>query len=295
MEATMEIRLLKYFVTIAEEGTISKAAQVLHITQPTLSRQLKELETQLETELFTRNKNHLNLTQAGLFLKSRATEILELTDQTEQEFADQKRELFSGHISIGCIEADNSDTMSLMLEEFIADYPAVTFNIYTGTSDEIVDRLDKGLLDLAILLEPINTDKYHKIVLPRVERWGLLVSDESFLAESKTIKPADLIGIPLMVGRSEVQKLLENWSKKSIDDLNVIGNFNLSFNIISLVARQIGSAVVIEGSPTYLSDTKFIPFAPAVQTNCVLVWRRERETSPVVREFIRYFRKAFEQ
>lgn len=291
----MEIRLLKYFVTIAEEGTISKAAQVLHITQPTLSRQLKELETQLETELFTRNKNHLNLTQAGLFLKSRATEILELTDQTEQEFADQKRELFSGHISIGCIEADNSDTMSLMLEEFIADYPAVTFNIYTGTSDEIVDRLDKGLLDLAILLEPINTDKYHKIVLPRVERWGLLVSDESFLAESKTIKPADLIGIPLMVGRSEVQKLLENWSKKSIDDLNVIGNFNLSFNIISLVARQIGSAVVIEGSPTYLSDTKFIPFAPAVQTNCVLVWRRERETSPVVREFIRYFRKAFEQ
>lgn len=291
----MEIRLLKYFVTIAEEGTVSKAAQVLHITQPTLSRQLKELETQLETELFTRNKNHLNLTQAGLFLKSRATEILELATQTEQEFADQKRQLFSGHISIGCIEADNSDTMSLMLEEFIADYSAVTFNIYTGTSDEIVDRLDKGLLDLAILLEPINTDKYHKIVLPRVERWGLLVSGESFLAESKTIKPEDLTGIPLMVGRSEVQNLLINWSKKPIDDLNIIGNFNLSFNIISLVERQVGSAVVVEGAPTYSSGTKFIPFAPAVQTNCVLVWRRERETSPVVLEFIRYFRKSFEQ
>lgn len=292
----MEIRLLKYFVAIAEEGTVSKAAEVLHITQPTLSRQLKELETQLDTELFTRDKNRLRLTQAGLFLKSRATEILELSDRTEQEFQSQRRQLFSGHISIGCIEADNSDTMSLMLEEFIADYPEVTFNIYTGTSDEIVDRIDKGLLDLAILLEPINTDKYHKIILPRVERWGLLVSDESFLADSKTIKPDDLTGIPLIIsGRSEVQNLLSNWANKSVEAMNVIGNFNLVFNVISLVERQVGSAIGIEGAPTYTSGTKFIPFEPAMKTNCVLAWRKERETSPVVREFIRYFREAFEK
>ncbi|WP_137597772.1 LysR family transcriptional regulator [Paucilactobacillus kaifaensis] len=292
----MEIRLLRYFVTIAEEGSVSKAAEVLHITQPTLSRQLKALETQLETELFTRNKNHLNLTQAGLFLKSRAAEILELADQTEEEFIAQKRQLFSGHISIGCIEADNSDTMSLMLEEFIADYPEVTFSIYTGTSDEIVDRLDKGLLDLAILLEPIDTDKYHKIILPKVERWGLLVSKESFLADSKVVQPKDLVGMPLLIsGRSEVQDLLEKWSHKSISDMNIIGNFNLSFNIISLVERQVGAAVAIEGAPTYAGKTKFVPFEPAVQTKCVLVWRRERETSPVVREFIRYFRQKFEK
>ncbi|WP_010014772.1 LysR family transcriptional regulator, partial [Loigolactobacillus coryniformis] len=146
------------------EGTVSRAAQVLHITQPTLSRQLKELEADLDTELFTRQKNRLQLTEAGLFLKSRAEEILELTAQTQQEFLARKKQLFSGHISIGCVEADNSDTMSLMLEEFIADYPAVTFNIYTETGDDIVERLDKGLIDLAILLEPINTEKYHKIV-----------------------------------------------------------------------------------------------------------------------------------
>ncbi|WP_367297435.1 LysR family transcriptional regulator [Loigolactobacillus coryniformis] len=290
----MEIRLLKYFVTIAEEGTVSRAAQVLHITQPTLSRQLKELEADLDTELFTRQKNHLQLTEAGLFLKSRAEEILELTAQTQQEFLDRKKQLFSGHISIGCVEADNSDTMSLMLEEFIADYPAVTFNIYTETSDDIVERLDKGLIDLAILLEPINTEKYHKIVLPRTERWGLLVSNESFLAESAAIQPVDLIGTPLLVSnRADVQQLIADWAGRPLDELNIIGNFNLSFNIISLVERQIGAAVCIEGAPDYGSATKFIPFAPTVQTNCVLAWRRERETSPVVREFIRYFRTAF--
>lgn len=290
----MEIRLLKYFVNIAEEGTVSRAAQVLHITQPTLSRQLKELEADLDTELFTRQKNRLQLTEAGLFLKSRAEEILELTAQTQQEFLDRKKQLFSGHISIGCVEADNSDTMSLMLEEFIADYPAVTFNIYTETSDDIVERLDKGLIDLAILLEPINTEKYHKIVLPRTERWGLLVSNESFLAESAAIQPVDLIGTPLLVSnRADVQQLVADWAGRPLDELNIIGNFNLSFNIISLVERQIGAAVCIEGAPGYGSATKFIPFAPTVQTNCVLAWRRERETSPVVREFIRYFRTAF--
>ncbi|MFC6170811.1 LysR family transcriptional regulator [Loigolactobacillus jiayinensis] len=290
----MEIRLLKYFVTIAEEGTVSQAAAVLHITQPTLSRQLKELETQLDTELFTRQKNRLQLTAAGLFLKSRAEEILELTEQTQQEFVDRKKQLFSGHITIGCVEADNSDTMSLMLEEFIADYPAVTFNIYTETSDDIVERMDKGLLDLAVLLEPISTEKYHKLVLPRTERWGLLVSKESFLAESDVIRPTDLIGTPLMVsGRTDVQQLVADWAGQPLNKLNIIGNFNLSFNIISLVARQVGAAVSIEGAPTYGAGTKFIPFAPAVQTNCVLAWRRQREMSPVVHEFIRYFRRAF--
>ncbi|MFD0896620.1 LysR family transcriptional regulator [Loigolactobacillus binensis] len=290
----MEIRLLKYFVTIAEEGTVSRAAQVLHITQPTLSRQLKQLETDLDTELFSRAKNHLQLTAAGLFLKSRAEEILALTEQTQQEFVDRKKQLFSGHIALGCVEADNSDTMSRMLEEFIADYPAVTFSIYTETSDDIVDRLDKGLIDLAILLEPINTEKYHKIVLPHTERWGLLVSNEAFLTESQVISPADVIGTPLLIsGRPDVQHLVASWARCPLNKLNIIGNFNLSFNITSLVARQVGAAVCIEGAPNYGSATKFIPFAPAVQTNCVLAWRRERETSPVVREFIRYFRRAF--
>ncbi len=140
----MELRVLRYFYTIAEQGNISQAAAVLHITQPTLSRQLKELEDELKTQLFIRNKRQLTLTDAGLFLKSRAEEILQLTQQTTQEFEDRRSELFSGHISIGCVEADNSDTLAMILEDFVADYPQVTFDIFSGNSEIITDRLDKG-------------------------------------------------------------------------------------------------------------------------------------------------------
>jgi DNA-binding transcriptional LysR family regulator len=292
----MEIRVLRYFWTIAEENSVSKAAEQLHITQPTLSRQLRELETELGTELFTREKNRLKLTEAGLFLKSRAEEILSITQRTEQEFEDQKKLLFSGNISVGCVEADNSDTLSMMLEEFVADYPEVTFNIYTATGDDITDRLDKGLIDLAILLEPVDTAKYNKIVLPRVERWGLLVSNTSFLAEEKVITPDNILGVPLIVSaRPAVQAMLTSWVGEKSDQLNVVGNMNLLFNTIPLVERQVGSALTIEGATTGRigDENKFIPFEPAVTTNCVMVWRKDRVIAPAANEFLKQSKHAF--
>ncbi|GEL15045.1 LysR family transcriptional regulator [Pediococcus cellicola] len=292
----MELRLLRYFWTVADLGNISQAAEQLHITQPTLSRQIRELETELGSPLFTREKNHLELTEAGLFLKSRASEILDLTQATQQAFVDRRRQLFSGHIRIGCVEADNSDTMAMMLEEFIRDYPEVTFTVLTGTSDDIIDRLDKGLVDLAILLEPINTDKYHTLTLPRTERWGLLVAQNSFLAVKPAITPDDLSGIPLMMGaRSEIHQLLSDWTGEPNDNLNVIGYFNLHYNILPLVERQIAAALVIEGATidSNIRKIKFIPLQPEMKTNCVLAWRKNRVLSPVVSELVKRFKQAF--
>lgn len=292
----LELRLLRYFYTIAEEENISRAAEILHITQPTLSRQLRELEQELGTELFIRGRGKLTLTEAGLFLKSRAAEILRLSQQTTQEFEDRKNQLFSGHISIGCVEADNSDTLAMMLEDFVSDYPQVTFNIFSGTSDIIIDQLDKGLVDVAILLEPVNTDKYETLTLPRTETWGMLVARNSFLASKETIQAADLIGTPLMISsRLEVQQLLLDWSHLSKAQLNIVGNFNLSFNVIPLVAHQVAVALMIEGAMTKREneDTIFVPLSPTIQTNCVLVWRRERVLTPVVKRFIEYFETAF--
>lgn len=292
----MELCLLRCFWTVADIGNISKAAEQLHITQPTLSRQIKELESELESPLFTREKNHLELTEAGLFLKSRAAEILDLTQATQQEFVDRRRQLFSGHIRIGCVEADNSDTMAMMLEEFIRDYPEVTFTVLTGTSDDIIDCLDKGLVDLAILLEPINTDKYHTLTLPRTEKWGLLVAQDSFLATKETITPEDLSGVPLMTGaRSEIRSLLSKWTGESTDELNIIGYFNLHFNILPLVERQVAAALVIEGAAIdrKIRKIKFIPLKPEVKTNCVLAWRKNRVLSPVVSELVNRFKQAF--
>lgn len=292
----MEIRTLRYFWTIAEEGTVSKAAEALHIPQPTLSRQIKELEEEFGTELFIRGRRQIQLTEAGMFLKSRAEEILELTQQTSLEFENRKKQLFSGHITIGCIEADNSDTLALILEDFIRDYPQVTFTIYSGTSDDITERLDKGLVDVAVLIKPIATEKYHEIVLPRTEKWGLLVSKASYIAQKDKIVPTDLMGMPLLVsGRPEVQELISKWSKIDYQQLNVVGHYNLTFNVLPLVKRQVAQAFIIEGSTrnTHPDGVKFIPLEPEVNTNCVLVWKRERNLSPVVNKFINYFYHAF--
>lgn len=292
----MELRLLRYFWTIAEEENISRAAEILHVTQPTLSRQLRELETELGTPLFERQNKGLVLTDAGLFLKNRAAEILRLTQQTTQEFADRKSQLFSGHIAVGCVEADNSDTLAMMLEDFVSDYPQVTFHIFSSASDIITDQLDKGLLDVAILLEPVNTDKYATLTLPRTEEWGLLVSQDSFLADRPVIEPADIAGMPLMLSnRPEVQHLLLAWSGLTAAQLNIVGTYNLSFNVLPLVAHQVAAALMIAGalSNRQPADTRFIPLKPAIQTNCVLVWRRDRLMTPVVRAFVRYFQEAF--
>ncbi|VYU62505.1 Hca operon transcriptional activator [Enterococcus casseliflavus] len=293
----MEIRLLKYFYTIAEEGTISQAAEVLHITQPTLSRQLKELEDELGTALFTRDNRKMVLTEAGRFLKSRAEEILSLTDQTMQAFEDRKKHLFSGHFTIGCVEADNSDTLSLMLEEFINDYPDVRFHIHSGTGDDISDRLEKGLLDLAILIEPIEIEKYEKIVLPRKETWGFLTSADSFLAHKEEITPEDIKGVPLLISkRPEVQQMFSQWSKTSVEELPIVDTYNLIFNVFSLVENHVGSALTVSGAVGQRRNEaiKFLPLVPQIETSCVLVWKKNRVLSPVVIEFIRRFRDSFQ-
>ncbi|KAF0336577.1 LysR family transcriptional regulator [Pediococcus acidilactici] len=292
----MEIRTLKYFWTIAEEGTISKAAKALHITQPTLSRQLRELENELGTSLFIRGRRKLQLTDAGLFLKTRAEEILQLTQQTNLEFENRRKQLFSGRIAIGCVEADNSDTLALILEKFAQDYPQVTFTVYSGTSDDITTRLDKGLLDVAVLLKPVATEEYGEITLPRTERWGLLVSKDSSWAKKNAIQPADLREMPLFIAqRPEVRQLVTKWSGIDYAQLKVVGNFNLIFNVLALVKRQVGQAFGIEGATAQIrpEGVKFIPLQPEVKTNCVLVWRRERNLTPAVNGFINYFKDAF--
>ncbi|MBO0431521.1 LysR family transcriptional regulator [Enterococcus sp. DIV0660C] len=291
----MEIRLLRYFWTVAQEGNISRAAKLLNITQPTLSRQIRELEEQVGMPLFHREKNQLFLLPEGIFLKERAAEILQLNDKLEQDFSNKRKKQLQGTIVIGCVEADNSDTMAMMLEEMVSDYPDVRFNIVTGTSDDISDRLEKGLLDLVVLLDPITLNDVNVLKLPREERWGFLVSNELFIAKKDKLTPKDIIGFPLLCSnRIEVQKLLTSWSGKPLDQLNIIGNFNLIFNIFSLVENKVGAALTIEGavSKRQLKNSTFIPMEPEVKTNCMLVWK-ERIQTPVVQEFITRFKHAF--
>lgn len=288
----MELRVLRYFWTVADVGTVSAAAEQLYVTQPTLSRQIKELEHELGTELFTRANNRLELTETGILLKSRAAEILTLAQQTEQEFIDLRHESFKGTVHIGSVEASSSERVAAVIEDFIRDYPEVSFSITTGSGDIILDRLDKGLVDVGVLLEPIDTEKYFSHRLPDTEEWGLLVAADSFLAMKDEIVPDDLEGIPLMLSaRPEVEAMVDRWMGQGYGKPKIVGRYNLNFNVVPLVERQVGAALSIRGVTTGSDEKKlkFIPLVPPITTNSVVIWRKKRVMTAVVSEFIRRF------
>ncbi|MBC1790368.1 LysR family transcriptional regulator [Listeria seeligeri] len=290
----MEIRMLKYFLTVAEEQNITQAAKKLHITQPTLSRQIRDFEASLQTDLFIRKNKKLYLTETGLFLKKRAEEIIELDEKTEQEFAKYQNALLKGQISIGCVEANSSHFLARMLEEMITDHPQVTFNIYSGTSNDITERLDKGLLDIAVLIDPVPTNNYNKLVLPDKELWGVLVSAEDLLTKQADISPKEILNLPLIwSGRKEVQQMLCAWGGFEETELNIVGKYNLIFNVISLVENKVGAAFAIKGATNnQKNNTKFLPLAPKHETNCVLVWKKETILSDTVLTFIKKIQDA---
>lgn len=291
----MELRVLRYFWTVAEVGTISAAAEELFITQPTLSRQIRDLEHELGADLFTRVKNRLELTEAGLLLKSRAAEILALAQQTEQEFSDRRHQSFKGTVHIGSVEAGSSDHVAAVIEEFIRDYPEARFSLTTGSGDIVLDRLDKGLVDVGVLLEPIDTEKYFSYRLPDTEEWGLLVASDSFLAGKDVIVPSDMEGIPLILSsRPAVEEMLMAWLGHRAENPKIVGRYNLNFNVVPLVERQIGAALSIRGVAPEGNDVrlKFVPLSPPLTTHSVVAWRKNRVMTPIAAEFIRRFEAA---
>lgn len=291
----MEIRLLRYFWAVAQEGNITRAAKTLNITQPTLSRQMKELEESIGAPLFKREKNKIYLTKDGQFLKERAEEILTLDDKLEQAFIKKDTINLSGNVSIGCVEADNSDTVAMMLEEMISEYPLVTFNLVTGTGDDIIDKLEKGILDIAVLLNPISVHGVEYLTLPREEKWGFIVSKDKFPELKDKITANDIVDLPILTSnRREIKTLLTKWIDSEEGKPNVIGNFNLIFNVLPLIEDGIAAALTIEGAAKYhlTQNTVFTPLYPEVKTNCILVWKKRVHT-PAVEKLIEKFKHAF--
>ena len=194
----MELRVLKYFLVVAREENITKAAALLHITQPTLSRQLIQLEDELGIKLFHRGKYRVTLTDDGMLLRRRAQEIVDLADKAERELSRRDGEL-SGEISIGAAETNSMTTLSRRIADFRTSNPMVSFNIYSATADDILERLEKGLLDIGLLAEPVDIRRYEFIRMPKKDRWGVWVHRDNPLAQRSSVTPADLIGRPLIL------------------------------------------------------------------------------------------------
>jgi len=283
----MELRVLKYYLTVAQEENISHAADILHVTQPTLSRQLADLESELGVKLFHRGNRRITLTESGLLLRRRAEEVLTLIDKIEQEIREPSGEV-DGTISIGSAEAAATEILPPLLQDFSEKYPQVRYELFTGNADIIKERIDKGLIDIGLLTEPVELSRYEFLRLKERDRWGIITFENSPLAEKDAVTIDDLKGLPLMVPRRhEVQKNLSSWFGEQIDSLHIFATYNLIGNATQLVAQGLCHAFALECALSRYQSIHFIPLSPALITSSVLVWKRHQPSGEAVRRFIR--------
>ncbi|MFV0394598.1 MAG: LysR family transcriptional regulator [Coprobacillaceae bacterium] len=290
----MEVRVLRYFLMIVQEQNITKAARLLHITQPTLSRQMMQLEEQLGVTLFVRKKNNIVLTDEGMLLKRRAEEIVDLVNKTEKELLIEEKQL-AGEIFIGAAETKSMHNLASIMKEVSNAYPLITYNTYSGNADDIKDRIDKGLIDVGLLTEPVDINKYEFIRLPEKERWGILLPKTSPLAKKDFITPEDLMDKPLLISqRFLVQNEIINWLQMDSNHLHIVGTYNLIYNAAVMVEHNIGFAVCLESliNSNEETNTCFKLFYPKLETGSVLVWKKNQIFSPVTSKFIEMIKNA---
>lgn len=286
----MDIRVLKYFLAIVREESITKAAETLHITQPTLSRQLSALEEELEVTLFERGTRKILLTSEGRLLKRRAEEILQLVDKTQQELS-QKDKQVEGKISIGCGDVASVSCVADVIEQFKKQYPRVSFDIVTASGDYVKEQLEKGLLDMGLLLEPIAVEKFDYKRLSVKERWVVVMKSDDKLAKKNCIKAVDLAELPLIFPkRIGVQSELASWFGDYYSKLNIQFTSNLNSNGIMMVEKGLGYSVCIEGFLPYWDESKitYRPLYPELAATSVLAWKRNEPNNMAVTKFIKH-------
>lgn len=286
----MEIRVLRYFLAVVREESITKAAEVLHVTQPTLSRQIAQMEEEMGIKLFDRGTRKIVLTNEGLLLRRRAEEILELVDKTERELTEQD-ETVEGIVSIGCGDLAAAQLVPELTRSFHERYPGVTFDLYTATAEHVKDRMDRGLTDVGLLLEPINMEKYDYIRLKKKEQWIVVMHPDAPLARLDRITPEDLKGVPLILPRRlPVRSELARWFGKDFDKLDVLFTSNLPSNSSILSHHKLAYSIVIKGSISFWDPEKmtYRPLSPDLTATSVIAWKHQQPFALAAEKFIEH-------
>lgn len=284
----MELRVLKYFLAIAREKNITKAAQVLHITQPTLSRQLMELEEELGKKLFIRGKRKLILTDEGILLRKRAEEILELVEKSEREIK-VSDEIINGDIFIGGGESETMRIIAQISKKLQKEYPFICYHLFSGNADDVIEKLDKGLLDFGILIAPVDISKYEYIKFSQTDIWGLLMRKDSPLAKNKVIRPQNLLHIPLICSRQTlVREDISKWIGKDINNLNIVSSYNLIYNASLMVEERVGYALCLDKLINTTGDNIlcFRPLEPKLEVDIYIVWKKSPIFSKTCKKFL---------
>ena len=277
----MELRVLRYFLAVAREGSVTHAAQRLHISQPTLSKQLKDLEGQLGKKLFVRSSFSVRLTEEGMLLRKRAEEILDMVDKTEEE-CKALGEVSGGDIHIGAAESDGIKHLARRIEAVQARYPRIRVHLYSGDRSDLAQRLEQGLLDFAVLVESNDLSKYNYLPLPGEDTWGVILRRDHPLAEKEAFVPEDLLDVPLICPRQGLQKELSGWFQEKVDRLNIMATCNLAYNGGILAREGLGCLLsfdkLVDTGPD--SSLCFRPLNPPLRSRLFFVWKKYAMFSP---------------
>jgi DNA-binding transcriptional LysR family regulator len=295
----MELRVLRYFLAVAREGSMTAAADLLHVTQPTLSRQLKDLEEELGKKLFIRSSHNIILTEEGLLLRRRAEEIIDMVDKVESEFSSLD-ETISGDVYIGGGETDAMKQIARIIKELQVGYPHIRYHLYSGNSEDVTDRLDKGLLDFGILIQPADLSKYNYIDIPAKDVWGVVMRKDSPLAMKDAIQAEELLNVPIICSRQVIKQTLSknefsNWFGDDFDKLNVVTTYNLAYNASIMVEEGIGYAIVLDKIVNTSSDSNlcFRPLEPRLESGLNIVWKKHQVFSAAADLFLKEIQKRF--
>ena len=296
----MELRVLKYFLTVAREGSITGAANSLHLTQPTLTRQIQELEKELGQKLFVRGRYKVTLTPEGMILRNRAQEIVELVEKTEAEFQ-AITDTVSGDVYIGGGESDCMKHIAEIIKEIQTEYPAIKFHLFSGNAEDVTEKLDKGLLDFGVLIQPVDLSKYDHLPLPDKDVWGVVMRKDSPLAKKEYIELEDLRGLPLINSSQAVRKTSSKnefieWFRGEFENLNTVAAINLVYNAAVMVKAGVGYAITLDKlvNTSEESELCFKPLKPKLESALDIVWKKYRVFSPAAKVFLDKLKERFD-
>ena len=290
----MEIRVLRYFLAVAQEGSVTRAARALHLTQPTLSRQIRELEEELGQTLFSRGGRELSLTREGLLLRQRAEEIVGLAEITEKEFRSLGEKTVSGDLSLGCGGSKALSFVTDALKVLQDEHPLIIPHFFSGNGEIVMDRLDKGLLDFAVLMGAENTERYSSLPLPNHDTWGLLMDKDDPMAQKKAITAEDLLDIPLILSSQSLSRdELSGWLGFPMSRLHIAATYTLLFNGSLMVRSGLGYALCFDHIAPSGKDSPFA-FRP-LTSPLSLVWKKHQILSAPAEAFLAKIREAGEK
>ena len=295
----MEIRVLRYFLAVARERNITGAANYLHLTQPTLSRQIHDLEEELGQQLLIRKSHRVELTPEGVLLRKRAEEIIAMVDKTEAEFASME-DTVSGDIYIGSGETQAIRQIAELIKDLGEAYPNIHYHLHSGNAEDVTERLDKGLLDFGILIQPADLTKYDYLDLPARDRWGVIMRKDSPLAEKEAIEKNELLEIPLLCSRQVVgsrhsENKFAEWFGTDYEKLNIVATYNLMYNAAILVEAGVGYALTLDKLANTSEDSVlcFRPLRPELESGLNVVWKKYQVFSPVAELFLKTLKERF--